>query len=106
MNPSTSPEQITLLLSAAQGPSGQHVNTTNSAVRCTHRPTGLPVVAQASRSQHANKKAAHAGVLEKLKQAHQALEGQANQAIWQQHLQLERGNAVQVFFGDGFKASL
>jgi len=51
----------------SSGRGGQHVNTTDSAVRLTHLPTGVTVKIQQSRSQHKNKQEALRVLREKLK---------------------------------------
>lgn len=52
----------------AGGPGGQHQNTTDSAVRLTHRPTGITVTARDERSQHRNRRLALARLRERLEE--------------------------------------
>lgn len=93
---------ITFQTCRASGAGGQHVNTTDSAVRATHTETGLTVRVESERSQHANKRLARALLLQKLQVSKRQAAEQQEHERWQQHQTLQRGAPVKTFKGRKF----
>ena len=87
----------------ASGPGGQHVNTTESAVRAVHIPTGLTAMARDERSQNANRKRALERLSILVARHEQRRLAKAQKQRWDAHNDLVRGNPVRVYEGADFR---
>jgi peptide chain release factor len=94
------PKEVIFETCRASGPGGQNVNKVETAVRGTHTPSGIQVLAMDSRSQWQNKKLCLERLEEKVLAWQTSLLAGEQQTRWQEHDALERGNAVKTIIED------
>jgi peptide chain release factor 2 len=81
----------------SSGKGGQHVNTTDSAVRITHIPTGLVAACQNERSQHKNKDRAMSMLRSKLYEFEMEKKREATKKIEDSKLDIDFGSQIRSY---------
>jgi len=91
------PEEIRVDTYRSSGKGGQHVNTTDSAVRITHIPTGLVASCQNERSQHKNKERAMSMLRSKLYEFELEKKREATRKIEDSKLDIDFGSQIRSY---------
>ncbi len=91
------PEEIRVDTYRSGGKGGQHVNTTDSAVRITHFPTGIVVACQNERSQHKNREKAMKILRSKLYEYELEKKREATQKLEESKLDIDFGSQIRSY---------
>lgn len=81
----------------ARGAGGQHVNTTDSAVRMTHLPTGIVAQCQSDRSQHSNRQQAMRILQARVAEFYRRQQSEELEAIRGEQKSIAWGNQIRSY---------